>query len=88
MYDINNRTRPRGLQILQKRSGVPSVRVGRVYALGRKVVEFLKVGVHDNLLFVGVLERFGAFDGIFALRADGGTPSEARNIASHDCSLC
>ncbi len=58
--DIQNRTWPNRLQIFQKRSRIPPVRIWRVNALRGKVVEFLEIGVHDDFLFVGVFEGFGS----------------------------
>ena len=41
--------------------------------------------IHDNLLLVSVLERFGPPYCVFPLRADRGAPPELRDVASHDC---
>ena len=40
------------------------VGIGRVDALGGEVVELLKIGVHHDLLLVGVLERLRTRDGL------------------------
>ena len=50
---------PNFLQIFDESSRVASVSVWRINALGWKVVQLLEVGVHHDLLLVGVLERLG-----------------------------
>jgi hypothetical protein len=56
------------LQVLDKRPRMPPVGVGRVDALGRKIVELLEVGVHDDLLLVRVLKRLRARNGLVIVR--------------------
>ena len=41
--------------------------------------------IHDNLLLVSVLERFGPPYCVFPLRADRGAPPELRDVTLHDC---
>ena len=50
---------PNFLQIFDESSRVASVSVWRINALGWKVVQLLEVGVHHDLLLVGVLKRLG-----------------------------
>lgn len=50
------------LEILEERSRISAVCIGRVDALGTKVVELLKVGIHHNFLLVRILERLAALD--------------------------
>jgi len=45
MDNVDNRTRTSRLQVLQKRAGVASVRIGGIDAFGREVVQLLEVRV-------------------------------------------
>lgn len=84
--DVHDGARPHALQVLQKGASVAAVRVGRVDALGGKVVQLLKVGVQNDLLLVGVFEGLAArHDAVaFTGRGDGGAASQPGDISSQD----
>ena len=69
MYDINDCTWSGSLEVLQEHPRVPSIGIWRVDALRREVIELLEVGIHDDLLLIGVFERFRSLNSIFTLRA-------------------
>lgn len=51
-------------QIFQKYTCVTPVSVWSKDTFGRKVNQFFEVCVHDNFLFIGILQRFASRDGI------------------------
>jgi hypothetical protein len=60
------------------------VSVRRVDAFRREVVQFLKVGIHDDFLFIGVFEGFGSTNHTFTLCDDFGTATQASHISTED----
>lgn len=76
------------LQVLDELARSTSGRKWRVDALGRKVVQLLEEGVHDDLLLVGVLEGLHARqcralpgDDVGAAAEPGNVP--AQNVQQH-----
>lgn len=48
--DVNDRAGSRCLEVLQECARVPAIRVGRVYALGREVIEFLEIRIPSFII--------------------------------------
>ena len=100
--DINYRAWSCRFEIFQKRPSMTAIGIGGVYALGREVIEPLKISVptcrgsgngidliermclHHNFLFIGVLERFGPLDRVFALCAYRSAPAETSDVPTHN----
>ena len=84
LYNVNNGLWADSLQILDEIASQTSVRIWRIDAFGGEVVQFLKVGIHHDLLLVGVFERFGTRDNttIFVMRDNGNAALQTGNITS------
>lgn len=80
--DVHYRTGSYTLQVLEKGPGVASIGIGGVDALSGEVVQLLKIGVQNDLLFVGVFEWFAARHDSVALagRGDGGAAAKASYV--------
>ena len=57
MDDINDGRRSNFFQVFDVGSGMASVSIWGIDALGGKIVQLLEVSVHYNFLLVSVLER-------------------------------
>lgn len=45
MNDVNDSTGSSGFKVLQKRSGMPTICIWRIYTLGGEVVQFFEVSI-------------------------------------------
>lgn len=84
--DVHDGAGPYALQVLQEGPGVASVGVGRVDALCRKIVQFLKIGVENDLFLVSVFEGFAARHDAVALAGcgDGCAATQAGDVPTQD----